>query len=65
LDLILNNKKSELKADDKSSRPNILIIDEVDVFFNDSFYGQVYRPMARLKDPVISSLIKYLWSRRN
>lgn len=28
------------------SRPSVLLIDEVDVFFSDNFYGSLYYPVA-------------------
>jgi hypothetical protein len=64
VDIILNDKNEPIEIDE-NPRPNILIIDEVDVFFNDSFYGQVYKPTARIKDPTINALIRYLWSKKN
>jgi hypothetical protein len=45
-------------------RPNILLIDEVDVFFSKDFYGNTYSPSASLRDPTINELIKYIWSQR-
>ena len=47
-----------------NQRPNILIIDEVDVFFNESFYGQSYKPVARITDPSIIQLVRVLWNNR-
>jgi hypothetical protein len=42
-DLIIDNKKFELKVDKNIiDRPKILLIDEVDVFFCKDFYGNVY-----------------------
>ncbi len=35
------------------SRPKVLLIDEVDIFFSKDFYGNVYNPKACLKDPTI------------
>lgn len=43
-------------------RPEILLIDEVDVFFSKNFYGEVYRPNAQLKDPLINILTDFIWN---
>ena len=39
----------------------ILLIDEVDVFVSNEFYGRVYAPAARLESPEISVLIDLIW----
>jgi len=44
---------------------NILLIDEVDVFFSKEFNGNIYIPSIRLTDPTISSLIDKLWNEKN
>jgi hypothetical protein len=41
-----------------NARPQVLMIDEVDVFFSKDFYGNVYRPLARLADPTITRLVR-------
>jgi hypothetical protein len=46
-------------------RPKILLVDEVDVFFSKDFYGNLYRPLARVQDPMVSDLISYVWENRN
>jgi GTP-binding protein EngB required for normal cell division len=46
----------------KFIRPKILLIDEVDVFFNKDFYGNIYRPLVKLVDPSVTALIHYIWS---
>ena len=37
------SEKVEIKLDSKA-RPQILLIDEVDVFFSESFFGNTYIP---------------------
>ena len=44
--------------------PNILLIDEVDVFFNREYYGNSYNIATSLKDETISNLIDYIWNNR-
>ena len=62
IDLVANETRSE-ELSGKTQRPKILLIDEVDVFFSD-FYGSLYTPLARLKDPTILNLINYIWTHR-
>ena len=52
-------------------RPSILLMDEVDVFFKESFYGQPYRPCQLLSDDKGGkvfdqgfNLLKYVWTNR-
>jgi len=42
----------------------LLLIDEVDVFFSNSFYGQIYIPQAQIMHENISALTDYIWTRR-
>jgi len=44
---------------------NILLIDEVDVFFSKDFYGNTYSPSIKITDPCISILLDKLWSERD
>jgi len=46
------------------NRAKILLIDEVDVFFNKEFYGNVYTPISTLKGPEITNLINYIWKNK-
>jgi len=39
----------------------ILVIDEIDVFFNERFYGNLYTPLACLRHPTITNLVKDVW----
>lgn len=48
-----------------TNRQKVLIIDEVDVFFDMTFYGKIYQPMFVLKSEAISELIKSIWSMKN
>ena len=36
----------------------------MDVFFSKDFYGNIYRPIAKLAHPVISEFLRYVWSIR-
>ncbi|CAL6013582.1 Conserved_hypothetical protein [Hexamita inflata] len=61
---ILNQKTKSTKAKG-NNRQQILMIDEVDVFFNESFYGSSYTPMARVQNTEIKALLDYVWQNRN
>ncbi|CAF3338635.1 unnamed protein product, partial [Rotaria sp. Silwood2] len=61
---ISNNTDVSAAANQTIIRPKILLIDEVDVFFSQEFYGNLYTPSASLKDPTITSLVQYIWTQR-
>lgn len=42
-------------------RSKALLIDEVDVFFNKSFYGNLYVPSVSLKHDTITALVNVIW----
>ena len=42
-------------------KPRILLIDEVDVFFNKEFYANIYKPYAKLCSSEITALVKEMW----
>jgi GTPase SAR1 family protein len=48
-----------------NTRKKVLLIDEVDVFFSQSFYGKRYNPATVLKDPTITALINRIWDERS
>ncbi len=39
----------------------ILLVDEVDVFFGSDFYGQTYNQVAQLREPEIEEILKFVW----
>jgi hypothetical protein len=41
-----------------------LLIDEVDVYFNDEFYGQCYKPTTPLEVPLLETIMKEIWKNR-
>jgi len=47
-----------------SDRPEVLLIDEVDVFFKQDFYGSMYTPSCAFRDPVVTALANYVWEKR-
>lgn len=64
---VINAIQNKLGAEgeERTSEPKrIILIDEVDVFFSKDFYGNVYKPLAELKDPVIIGLFEHIWNNR-
>ena len=54
-----NNNNNNNNHDKKN--PTVLLIDEVDVFFSESFYGVPYIPSAQVTTPRIKALIRKIW----
>ena len=44
-----------------TSRPQVLLVDEVDVFFSESFYGASYTPMVPIEHPAFTAMVKDVW----
>ncbi|CAF4739828.1 unnamed protein product, partial [Rotaria sp. Silwood2] len=40
-------------------------LNEVDIFFSPEFYGNLYTPVASLRDPTITALVYLIWNQRN
>jgi hypothetical protein len=38
------------------------VIDEVDIFFDDNFFGSTYCPAIKLNDPTVTRLLEYVWT---
>jgi len=43
-------------------REEILLVDEVDVFFGHEFYGQTYNQVVKIREPEISKILQHIWS---
>ncbi|ETO00571.1 hypothetical protein RFI_36869, partial [Reticulomyxa filosa] len=56
----------EKKASEASRviRAKVLLIDEVDVFFNKEFYGSCCSPAATLRHDIITKLIDHIWNNK-
>jgi hypothetical protein len=62
-DLIgVNRVKLSRGQNEISANPTILVIDEVDVFFEDNFFGNSYCPAMKLKDPTVSNFLQFVFS---
>ena len=42
-------------------RKEILLVDEVDVFFGADFYGQTYNQVTEFREPEIVEILNYIW----
>jgi hypothetical protein len=49
---------------ENNKRPQVLLIDEVDIFFSESFFGNKYIPLAEIRHEAISTLCDYIWEER-
>ncbi|CAL6013736.1 Helicase-related_protein [Hexamita inflata] len=49
----------------KQKRDQILMIDEVDVFFSEDFYGSSYNPVTSIQNQEIINFFDYVWANRN
>jgi hypothetical protein len=47
------------------ARPSVLLLDEVDVFFGEGFYGAPYRPCIDLESSDGFNLLLFLWHNRD
>eukprot|EP00980_Cylindrotheca_fusiformis_P025927 scaffold14918_cov77-Cylindrotheca_fusiformis.AAC.1 len=45
----------------QASPEEILLVDEVDVFFGAEFYGQTYNQVAQLREPEVAEILKTVW----
>ena len=60
--LVDRGAASDLPA--PAEREKILLIDEVDVFFSDAFYGATYSPVTPFRTPNTDQLQKLIWDER-
>jgi hypothetical protein len=43
--------------------PRVLLVDEVDVFFTESFYGSTYKPACDIRAPAITCLLREIYDK--
>ncbi|CAF3541480.1 unnamed protein product [Rotaria socialis] len=64
--MIATNQSTLIAADTSVRiRPKVLLIDEVDVFLSDKYYGGMYIPSVYLKDPSIKELLDSIWQNKS
>ena len=49
----------------KPSRGEVLLVDEVDVFFGKDFYGHTYNQVTHISTSEVTALIKKIWKERS
>ena len=49
-------------ATTSTGRKEILLVDEVDVFFGANFYGQTYNQVTQIREPQIVSILNHIWN---
>jgi hypothetical protein len=61
-DVVKKENASEMRV-----RPSVLLVDEVDVFFGEGFYGNSYRPCIDLDDGYDDgfNLLRFVWESRD
>lgn len=65
-DMVINNRNDISVINKKQSmHKKVLLIDEVDVFLSDKFYGGMYNPSVYLNEPTIKALLNNLWNKRS
>ncbi|CAF0787349.1 unnamed protein product [Adineta ricciae] len=66
-EMVLMNQSMIANSDtSRSKRPKVLLIDEVDVFLSDRFYGGIYTPSVCLnKEHEILALLDSIWQNKN
>ena len=64
LELSASNDEGELKIVSSigDERKEILLVDEVDVFFGNEFYGQTYNQVVEIREPEIEEILKKIWT---
>ncbi|CAF1610759.1 unnamed protein product [Rotaria magnacalcarata] len=64
-DMIVNNRSAiSVVGTNAYLRPKVLLIDEVDVFLSDKFYGGMYTPSVYLRDSSIKELLDTIWQNK-
>ncbi len=53
---------STISVFNSTDRKEILLVDEVDVFFGADFYGQTYNQVTQLREPEIVDILNHIWN---
>jgi len=57
----INNNTRSITKHGSLPHQEILLVDEVDVFFGGDFYGQTYNQVTQFREPEIESILKHIW----
>ncbi|VEU39667.1 unnamed protein product [Pseudo-nitzschia multistriata] len=65
---ISNSREADGKDSNTSSKTmkksfveEIMLVDEVDVFFGSEFYGRTYNQVAELREPEVATILRTIW----
>ena len=58
---MLSNVETKSKVTD-ATEAEILLVDEVDVFFGSEFYGQTYNQVVQIQDDAVETILRQIWS---
>ena len=64
-DIAWGKKAKYAGSETNKARAQVLLIDEVDVFFKDDFYGKSYSSVTTLQQEAIRQLMQYIWKNRD
>jgi hypothetical protein len=57
-----NHTPVSITDSNQNERKEVLLVDEVDVFFGSEFYGQTYNQVVEFREPEIGEIIKRIWN---
>lgn len=64
VNFLVSGNEAKAQPKKQNNRPAILLIDEVDVFFDSDFYGNIYSPTTVIKHAHIRALTDYIWQNK-
>ena len=62
---LLTGTLKPVEAPGTDNSEQVLLVDEVDVFFGKDFYGQTYNQVTHLATPEVVALIRAIWKERS
>eukprot|EP01061_Rhynchopus_euleeides_P043524 TRINITY_DN75_c2_g1_i2.p1 TRINITY_DN75_c2_g1~~TRINITY_DN75_c2_g1_i2.p1 ORF type:complete len:1751 (+),score=606.97 TRINITY_DN75_c2_g1_i2:360-5255(+) len=61
VEAMISGKRGGMYTTQQSGRKRVAIIDEVDTFLGEDFYGNSYPVLARVHGPSVLTLFQYVW----
>ena len=58
------SRRNKHEGPNELNGEDVLLVDEVDVFFGSDFYGETYKMVAQVDDPTVERLIRRIWDCR-
>jgi hypothetical protein len=62
LSVDFNQTTASCTGSSQAERKEVLLVDEVDVFFGSEFYGQTYNQVVEFREPEVAEILKRIWS---